>query len=93
VAVGTAHIDLLVVLPLNGRYGIAVPESEDVELRDAMNDRLIEVISTDEYALFTNGSSRIVRDPGNARSASPCARNCCVQSVLITAVSVRPVRR
>ena len=81
VAAGTAHIDLLVVLPLNGRYGIAVPESEDVELRDAMNDRLIEVISTEEYALFTNGSPRIVEIQGTrdqrVRALEIAASNLC----------------
>jgi len=64
VAAGTQHVDLLVVLPLNVRDGLAVPECEDVELRDAMNDRLVEIIAADEYALFTNGSPRIVEIQG-----------------------------
>jgi hypothetical protein len=52
------------VLPLTARDGVAAPESEDVELRDAMNDRLIEIISADEYAFFTNGSPRSVEIQG-----------------------------
>jgi hypothetical protein len=64
VAAGIEHIDLLVVLPLNGRDGLAVSESEDIELREAMNDRLVDLISADEYALFTSGSPRIVEIHG-----------------------------
>jgi hypothetical protein len=60
VSAGMEHVDLLVVLPLSERDGIAVPESEDVPLRDAMNDRLLDIIATDEYALFTSGSPRVV---------------------------------
>ncbi|HVR39070.1 MAG TPA: hypothetical protein VMU84_08230, partial [Thermoanaerobaculia bacterium] len=44
---GMAHVDLLVVLPLNDRDGIVAPESEDLELRDAMNERLLEILATD----------------------------------------------
>ena len=36
------HIDLLVVLPLDGT--IDAPEAEDPELREAMNDRLLELV-------------------------------------------------
>lgn len=36
------HIDLLVVLPLDGT--IDAPEAEDLELREAMNDRLLELV-------------------------------------------------
>lgn len=64
VALGIEHVDLLVVLPLNARDGLAVPDSEDVELRDAMNDRLLNIISADEYAFFTAGSPRVVEIHG-----------------------------
>ena len=64
VAAGIEHVDLLVVLPLNDRDGVAVPASEDVELRDAMNVRLLNIIATDEYALFTSGSPRVVEIQG-----------------------------
>jgi hypothetical protein len=64
VAVGLASIDLLVVLPLNESDGIAVPESEDAALRDAMNDRLVDIITADEYALFGGGSPRVIEVHG-----------------------------
>ena len=63
-AAGMAHVDLLVVLPLNERDEIIAPESEDLELRDAMNDRLVDLIATDEYAFFANGSPRVVEITG-----------------------------
>jgi hypothetical protein len=64
-AVGFQHIDLLLVVPLNVRDGIVAPESEDLPLRDAMNDRLLELIDTDEYALLGNGTLRVVEIHGN----------------------------
>lgn len=57
-AAGMAHIDLLVVLPLSEQDGIAAPESEDPELREAMNDRLLDLIATDPHTLF--GRTRVV---------------------------------
>ena len=61
-AEGMANIDLLVILPLNDRDGIAAPESEDLELRSAMNDCLLDLITTDPYSLFN--SVRIVEIHG-----------------------------
>ena len=58
-AADTKHIDRLVLLSFNARYGAA--PSQDVELRDAMNAHLIAIISTDAYPL-TNGSPRIVEN-------------------------------
>jgi hypothetical protein len=63
-AAAIAHLDFLVVLPLNDRDRIAAPESEDLELRDAMNDRLLDLITQDEHALFTSSSPRIVEIHG-----------------------------
>ena len=37
--------------PLNDRDGIAAPEEEDLELREAMNDRLLDIIAADEFPL------------------------------------------
>jgi predicted nucleotidyltransferase len=62
---GMAHIDLLVVLPLNDRDGILVPDSEDTALREAMNDRLLDIITADDYALFGTGSPRVVEIQGS----------------------------
>ena len=64
-AIGMANIDLLVVLPLNETDGIVAPESEDLALREAMNDRLLDLITADEYALFGSGSPRVVEIQGS----------------------------
>ena len=42
---GMNHVDLLVVLPLNDDDGIEAPESEDLELREAMNVCLLEILA------------------------------------------------
>jgi len=63
-AAGMAHIDLLVVLPLDDRDGIVVPESEDPELREAMNQRLLELVTEDQHALFGSGRTRILEVRG-----------------------------
>lgn len=41
-AAAMAHVDLLVVLPLGG--GITAGADEDLELRDAMNDALLDLV-------------------------------------------------
>ena len=43
-----AHVDLLVVLPLDARDGIRVPDDEDPELRDAMDARLLDLCEDGE---------------------------------------------
>ena len=63
-AEGMRHLDLLVLLPLNDQDGIIAPESEDPELRDAMNDRLLDLITDEEYALFASGSPRVIEIQG-----------------------------
>lgn len=45
------HVDLFVLLPLNSADGIRVPEDEDPELREAMNDALLEL--SDEFEVPT----------------------------------------
>lgn len=64
-ATGMAHVDLLVVLPLNGRDGIVAPESEDLELRDSMNERLLELVANDEHSLL--GGTRVLEISGTRR--------------------------
>jgi hypothetical protein len=66
-ASGLAHLDLLVVLPLNDVDGIVAPPSEDLELRHGMNDRLMEVITTDPYSLLTRSTLRIVEIHGTPK--------------------------
>jgi hypothetical protein len=66
-AAGLAHVDLLVVLPLNDSDGIVCPDDEDGELRDAMNERLLELITTDEFDLLSGGNVRVVEVEGSPR--------------------------
>ena len=63
-ASGIAQIDLLVVLPLNPRDAIVAPESEDLELRDAMNEHLLDLISADPYSFFGSRRPRVVEIHG-----------------------------
>ena len=42
------HVDLLVVIPLDPRAGILVPEDEDPELREAMDERLLDLCDDSE---------------------------------------------
>lgn len=51
---GLEHVDLLVVLPLVDADGIDAPDSEDLDLREAMNDRLLEMVTADEFQLLGN---------------------------------------
>lgn len=64
-AAGLAHIDVMAVLPLNDRDGIVAPESEDLELREAMNERLLDLITADELSLFGSGRPRVVELHGS----------------------------
>jgi hypothetical protein len=64
-ASGLEHIDLLVVLPLNDADGMAAPESEDLDLREAMNDRLVEIITTDPFDLLGAGHPRVIEVHGS----------------------------
>ena len=63
-AVGMAHLDLLVLLPLNETDRIVAPASEDLELREAMNDRLLDIVTADPYSLFGSGRPRVVEIHG-----------------------------
>jgi predicted ATPase len=62
-AAAMAHLDLLVVLPLDDT--IEIPEDEDLDLREAMNDRLLDLIATDEYDLL--GTVRVIEAAGSPR--------------------------
>ncbi|HEV7764084.1 MAG TPA: AAA family ATPase [Thermoanaerobaculia bacterium] len=63
-ATGLASVDLMVVLPLIDQDRIVVPEAEDVELREAMNDRLLDLVAVDEYSLFASGKPRVIEIHG-----------------------------
>lgn len=64
-ASGLEQLDLLVVLPLNDADGIDAPEEEDLALREAMNDRLLEIITTDQFDLFSGGHPRVIEVHGS----------------------------
>ena len=64
VRAGMQHVDLLVVLPLDDSDRIVVPEDEDLELRSAMDDQLLELIHSDELAPLIPGHLRIVEARG-----------------------------
>ena len=64
-AAGMAHIDLLVVLPLDEE--IEAPDAEDRALREAMNERLFSLIGTDEFDLLRNAGVRVVEVTGPPR--------------------------
>ena len=64
---GIAHIDLLIVLPLNITDSIAVPEDEDPELREAMNERLVEIVASDQFDLLGGRSVRVAELEGTPR--------------------------
>jgi len=57
-----AHVDLLVLLPLGG--DIRVPEDEDPELREAMDDALLEL--SDDPDLL--GGTRVIEVTGDPNS-------------------------
>jgi len=63
-ATGLAHVDLVVLLPLNDTDRIVAPESEDLDLRDAMNERLLDIVEADPYSLFGNGQPRVIELQG-----------------------------
>jgi hypothetical protein len=46
--VAMCHVDLLVVLLLDPRDGITVPDDEDPQLRAAMDERLADLVDDDE---------------------------------------------
>jgi hypothetical protein len=56
VAAGMAHIDLLVVLPSDG---IPAPASEDLDLREAMNERLLDLVSQNSVQIEGTREQRL----------------------------------
>lgn len=49
---GAELLDRIAFLPLSGRDGIVAPESEDLELREATNARLMELFAGDEFNIL-----------------------------------------
>ena len=55
------HVDLLVVLPLDERAGIRVPDDEDPALRDAMDARLLDLVEDQD---LVPASTRVLEVTG-----------------------------
>lgn len=53
---GLEHLDLIAFTALNDRDPIVAPESEDLELREAVNERLVELYSGDIEVIEVRGS-------------------------------------
>ena len=53
-----AHVDLLVVVPIEAADGIRVPDDEDPRLRVAMGARLLDLCDDDELSVRWVGSWR-----------------------------------
>lgn len=49
------NLDLIVFLPLNKADGIETPDSEDPELRRAVNSRLVSILNDDEFGVVSAG--------------------------------------
>lgn len=62
-----AQLDVLVILPLDGR--IDIHESEDLELREAMDERLLQLVASDPYALLTRERPRVLEIRGTRSEA------------------------
>ena len=60
-----AHVDLLVVIPLDPDAGIHVPADEDPELRTAMDERLLELCDDEE---LVGGAGMVVEVTGSPTS-------------------------
>jgi hypothetical protein len=63
-----AHVDLLVVLPLNDADRIAAPQSEDLELRAAMNDCLLDIVNSNEPLRLGFGGVEVVQIEGSRQA-------------------------
>lgn len=61
-AAGLANIDLLIILPLEQPDPLAPHPSEDLELREAMNERLLDLVMSDPYSLIR---TRVVEVTGS----------------------------
>ncbi len=57
-----AHVDLLVVVPLDPRDGITVPDDEDPDLREAMDARLLDLCDDED---LVGSTVRVVEVAGS----------------------------
>lgn len=72
-AAAMAHVDLLVVLPLDPRAGIHVPDDEDPDLRDAMDARLLDLVDDPELVPPTTCVVEVTGPPAVRRARALAA--------------------
>ena len=60
-----ARLDLIVFLPLDPRAPIEVAEIEDRELREAVDERLHDILVNDEFDLFAGGKPAVIEVRGS----------------------------
>jgi predicted ATPase len=60
-ATAMSHVDLLVVVPLDPDAGIVVPDDEDPELREVMDERLLDLCDDEE---LVGGAGTVVEVGG-----------------------------
>jgi hypothetical protein len=59
-------LDLIVFLPLNDNDdGTIMPDSEDPELRSAVNERLVSIYNDDDFRLFISDKPLIIEATGS----------------------------
>lgn len=58
-------LDLIVFLPLNDEDGIVMSDSEDPELRGAVNCRLVGIFNDDDFKLFTSHRPVVLEATGS----------------------------
>jgi hypothetical protein len=72
-------LDLVVFLPIDDRYGIVVPESEDPELRSVVDERLAAIFLSDALNMFESSRPLVVEANG-----SPAERLKAVETALVS---------
>jgi hypothetical protein len=64
VADGIQYLDLIIFLPLDDG-GIAISDSEDPELRNAVDNRLVGIFGDNDYELFTSNRPVVLEARGS----------------------------
>ncbi|MFY9555497.1 MAG: AAA family ATPase [Blastocatellia bacterium] len=62
---GIRYLDLIVFLPITDVESIVLAESEDAELRNEVDRRLVRILSDDDFNLFTVGHPVIIEAIGS----------------------------
>lgn len=62
---GMRDLDLIVLLPLDDADGIEMPDSEDPELRTAVDMRLTSIFGDEEFGVVGSGGVKVVEARGS----------------------------